>query len=456
LNNVPLKRAVHLSDETLPEGSTSDLRIRYVDIGNVQNARIADYDETTFAMAPSRARRLVHSGDVILSTVRTYLRAMALIEDAEDVIVSTGFAVLRPLEGVDSRFLWYAVQSEEFVAQVMRHSDGVSYPAIPPQKLTSLHIRVPSLTEQRAVTDFLDRRTVQIDELIARERTLRRLCEEHLASQVEGLLGGTRPQVSGAAAWPWLEKLPNNWSLMRVRDVVRSIQTGPFGSQLHNSDYVAGGIPVVNPSHIAGGRLTADADCAVDLTTWKRLSTYSLSAGDVVLARRGEMGRCAVVTPDEDGWLCGTGSMRLRVNDRVLPEWLATLIDSRGVRDWLELQAVGTTMQNLNPRIVGSMPIQVPPIEYQRRCIGKIENLRAGTENTSRTLQRAIELIAEYRSALITAAVTGQIDVQKRADFKSDILAGNPQHQARQRKSAMAASNSSSDSSPRSDPSRHF
>jgi type I restriction enzyme S subunit len=162
-----LKFVASINPDSLPETTPKDYAFEYIDIGNVSSdGRVSAIQEYTFETAPTRARRKVQAGDTIISTVRTYLQAIAFIEDyLSNYIVSTGFAVLRPKENVHSRFLYYLVRSQVFVDAVMAHSSGVSYPAIAPTSLAGLWGLLPPLAEQRAIAEYLDRETAQIDRL---------------------------------------------------------------------------------------------------------------------------------------------------------------------------------------------------------------------------------------------------------------------------------------------------
>jgi type I restriction enzyme S subunit len=168
-----LKNAAFLNLDTLNEDIQPDYLLNYIDIGNVtSDGSILETQEFQFKQAPSRARRKVKNGDTIISTVRTYLRAISLIKDPpENLIVSTGFAVLSPRVEIDSRFLFRFVQSSEFVEKVVAHSEGVGYPAINPSKLACLPIWLPLLHEQQKIAQFLDRETSKIDKLITKTRT---------------------------------------------------------------------------------------------------------------------------------------------------------------------------------------------------------------------------------------------------------------------------------------------
>lgn len=171
--------------------------------------------------------------------------------------------------------------------------------------------------------------------------------------------------------------LPAGWHAVTIADVLLELQTGPFGSSLHQSDYVIGGTPVVNPASIQNGHIVPIAKMAVGATTVSRLSTFKLQVDDVVMARRGEMGRCAVVSEKEQGWLCGTGSLILRPSSVVDSEFLALLIGTPSVRSYLGETAVGTTMQNLNQGILLKLSFGLPPLVEQRRIVAKVDELMA-------------------------------------------------------------------------------
>ncbi len=172
-------------------------------------------------------------------------------------------------------------------------------------------------------------------------------------------------------------ELLSGWALARFSDVLIDLQTGPFGSSLHQNDYEVGGTPVINPASIQGGKIIPIEKMSVGGNTLERLSTFKLQAGDIVMGRRGEMGRCALVTDHEDGWLCGTGSLILKLPEGLYPEYLAMLIRSPHIREYLARFSVGATMQNLNQSILLRMNIGVPPVAEQHRIVAKVDELMA-------------------------------------------------------------------------------
>ena len=161
-----LKFIASHNDEVLSEKTDPDYIIEYVDISSVDLIDgITQIDTLSFESAPSRARRVVRDGDTVISTVRTYLRAIATISNPPDnMIVSTGFAVIRSKGEVDKDYLSYYLQSQGFVDSVVAHSVGVSYPAINASDLVSLPVYFPSKAlEQKNIVQFLDYKTHQID-----------------------------------------------------------------------------------------------------------------------------------------------------------------------------------------------------------------------------------------------------------------------------------------------------
>lgn len=170
-------------------------------------------------------------------------------------------------------------------------------------------------------------------------------------------------------------ELMAGWSWVTFGGYCSAFNTGPFGSMVHKDDYVAGGIPFINPSHMVGGWIVPDLDVAVSPAMASNLSSYRLSEGDVVLARRGEVGRYALVTAAEDGWLCGTGSFFAKFHPDCNRAFLGLLLKDPTLREHLQSESVGSTMTNLNQRILLETVLGIPPAAEQARIVAKVEEL---------------------------------------------------------------------------------
>ena len=169
--------------------------------------------------------------------------------------------------------------------------------------------------------------------------------------------------------------IPENWKWVRFSDLMNAMSTGPFGSMLHKSDYVTDGIPLVNPSNIINGKIIPSEKMRVSEDTAKRLDSYRLYTGMIVIGRRGEMGRCAVVGENENGWLCGTGSFFLMPSSSLRVDYISYLFTTYYVKTYLGGASVGTTMKNLNHKILSKMPVPLPPLAEQKRIVEKLEQL---------------------------------------------------------------------------------
>jgi len=155
------------------------------------------------------------------------------------------------------------------------------------------------------------------------------------------------------------------------------VQTGPFGSQLHASDYVDDGIPSVMPQDLVDARISTAAIARIRSKDRDRLSRYTLLPGDVVYARRGDLRRRALAREEHRGWLCGTGCLRIRSGDASDERFLFYALGHPAVQDWIDRHAVGATMPNLNTDILRACPVPRPPVEDQRRIaavLGALDN----------------------------------------------------------------------------------
>ena len=186
-----LKFLVSMNDESLPEDTDERFLIKYVDISNVKSGvGILCIEELSFASAPSRARRIVREGDVIVSTVRTYLRSITKISNPPDnLIVSTGFAVIRPRR-LNSDYTGYMFYSENLIGEIVSRSTGVSYPAINASDIGNIPVPVPTTEEQTAIANFLDRKMTEINAKITKTQRIIELQKEYRTALISEVVTG--------------------------------------------------------------------------------------------------------------------------------------------------------------------------------------------------------------------------------------------------------------------------
>jgi type I restriction enzyme S subunit len=185
--------------------------------------------------------------------------------------------------------------------------------------------------------------------------------------------------------------------------------TGPFGSLLHKSDYVENGIPLVNPAHITDSGVDADMNKTVSKQTVRRLSSYIMHEGDIVIGRRGEMGRCALVTKAEDGWLCGTGSFFIKPSDHCEPRYLVRFLRSEGCRKRLATLTGGAVMPNLSNTALAEFRMELPPLARQKVIVGKIDELAEQTQDLASVYDRKLVELDALKRSLLHEAFAGNL-----------------------------------------------
>lgn len=250
-----------------------------------------------------------------------------------------GVKVLRPRleQSVDPKYLYHFLNANPVPsAGYSRHY----------KFLKRLNIPLPPLKEQRRIAAILDKA-----DALRRKR-------KHALELLDSLAQSIFVEMFG-------DPIHSNGPKTTVVKVAISTQIGPFGSLLHREDYCAGGIPLINPMHIDGGSLKPSAEFAVSLEKFRELKAYHLSRGDVVMGRRGEMGRCAEVVSSEK-LLCGTGSLFIRPDqEKILPTFLQALLSSGPAVAYLERSAAGVTMANLNKGVVDNLTFTLPSLASQ-------------------------------------------------------------------------------------------
>ncbi len=189
---VPLKHWVRMNDAVLSEDTDAKFEFDYLDIGSVGTGILTqDPQRILFENAPSRARRVVRNDDTIVSTVRTYLKAVWYANNTEDnLIASTGFAVLTPRQGTSPKFVSYLAQSNSFTDRVTAESVGIAYPAISESRLGTFHVSLPPIAEQAAIVEYLDKATTDIDTTIARARREIELLREYRTRLIADVVTG--------------------------------------------------------------------------------------------------------------------------------------------------------------------------------------------------------------------------------------------------------------------------
>ena len=278
-----------------------------------------------------------------------------------------------PNDTVDISYLAYAMEH----MNLSKYFTGATIPHIYFKDYQKEELPLPPLDEQRKIAAVLDK----VSSLIAKRRQQLDKLDELIKARFVEMFGD--PVTN-----------PNQWEKVPLSDLA-DVRIGPFGSLLHKEDYIAGGHPLVNPSHILDDKIVVDKKLSVSEQKYAELEPYHLKIGDVVMGRRGEMGRCAVV--QYEGLLCGTGSLLIRTKGNVTADYIQKIISFPSFKKTIEDMAVGQTMPNLNVPIVSNFQIIKPPLQVQKKYYQFVEQ----TEKTKTTISESLEKLETLKKALM-------------------------------------------------------
>lgn len=332
-------------------------------------------------------------------------------------------------ERADTRFLMYAIQATD----IGGYLTGAVMPKLTQANLNRIQLPCPDMDVQRQVAEALGALDDKIELNRRMSQTLEDIAHAIFKSwfvdfdPVLALSAGQDPaQVAGRlglspeAIQLFTSELadvegqltPVGWKLSTLGEEVKAhgglLQTGPFGSQLHASDYTDDGIPVVMPQDLVNRRIATGRVARIPQDTADGLKRHMLKAGDVVYSRRGDVERHALVSPREIGWLCGTGCLLVRMGSGwPSPAYLSETLNDKTTREWIVRHAVGATMPNLNTAILASVPLLVPPAPLLQHFESVVGTLREQQE----ALSTEAESLAALRDELLPRLLSGELVV---------------------------------------------
>ncbi|WP_369745333.1 restriction endonuclease subunit S [Paenarthrobacter sp. AMU7] len=323
---------------------------------------------------PALKGTLVPPGSTLFAKIGEAIRHEHRVISARPMLIDNNAMAACPRSEVDAEYLYRFLQTQRFYAL----ASSTTVPSIRKSVLAEVLVPLPAIEEQRRIAAILDK----ADEL----RAKRRQAIAHLDALTQSIF-----HVA--------ESLANKSARTKLSNVCSQIQTGPFGSLLHKEDYIDGGIPLVNPMHIRDGKVAADTSFSVTESKFSELKNYRLLPGDIVLGRRGELGRCAEVLESDGPLLCGTGSLIVRPSRQsVSPTYLSAILSSKSTRRRLEEVAQGATMLNLNTKIVGNLDIALPPLELQQAFATRVAAVERLKETHRKHLAELDALFASLQS----------------------------------------------------------
>lgn len=411
---VPIKRITSYNDECWSENTLDEQVINYVEIADVnESSGITNITKYKFCNAPSRARRITRKNDIIISTVRTYLKAITKI-DEDGLTVSTGFMVLRA-KRINPSFLAFSVKAESFIQTIISLSVGISYPAINAIDVVNLKIPVPPLAEQEEIAAYLDKKCGEIDELIEVEQQMISDLESYRQSVItETVTHGLNPDTRMVESdCDWFASHPSHWRTEKIRNffVKRTEKNNPIKTKERLSLSIDKGI-------------TLYADKTTNLDRFKDdFTQYQLAhPNDIVLNSMnmivGAVGKSAYfdcvspvyyviyskdanVNMDFYGYLLNTPIIRDVYHKLGQGIYAIERGDGR----------VNTCRLKVDYYEFSQIKVPVPPVEEQNTIVSFLKEKESEIDELIKVKQEKIETLKQYRQSLIFEAVTGKINI---------------------------------------------
>ena len=409
----PIKAVASYNDEVLTDATAADYEIEYIEISDVEAGKgLTGTSSFLFSDAPSRARRRVRLGDVLVSTVRTYLKAIAPITDPlENWVASTGFVVVRP-RLIQSGYIGYALQDSGFIGEVIARSVGVSYPAINASDLVSIKVTVPPSAEQAAIATFLDRETAKIDALVEEQQRLIDLLKEKRQAVIShAVTKGLDPSVpmkdSGVE---WLGKVPAHWTVRPLK-YIASFQSGGTPSK-ERADFWDGEIPWASAKDLKSDSISDTIDHLSSTAVECGAATLMPKGVVLVLVRGMMLARTFPVCETTVPMAINQDLKAVTGRQGVENSYLAWLFRGSSQETLNRLDEAGHGTKALRMEAWLSLPLPVPPQPEQAQIAKFVAKGVAQLDTLAEQGLAAIALLQARRSALISAAVTGKIDVR--------------------------------------------
>ena len=413
---IPVKYLAKYNYDTLAESCSPDFEFSYIDIGSVTYTDgITNYQNFKFKDAPSRARRIVHSGDILVSTVRTYLRAVACVNEHRlPQIASTGFLVLQAdISKIHPHFLMYSVLSDNFICKVEANSVGISYPAINASQIVHFKLPIPQLSEQFLLVTYLDQQCSKIDALLSKTRSsieeYKKLKQSVITQAVtKGVRGEREMKNSGV---DYIGQIPAEWVLGKLRNV-GDTQNGISKS----SEFFGKGFPFVSYSDVYKNySLPSTVSGLVDSTSEEQ-KRYSVKKGDIFFTRTSEtieeVGFSCVCEKDIPNATFAGFLIRVRpFSDKLYTPYAKYYFRSSHLRFYLVKEMNLVTRASLGQSLLKSMPVLLPPLEEQKEIADYLDTKCAEIDGLIAKKDQLVKELESYKKSLIYEVVTGKREV---------------------------------------------
>lgn len=350
-----------------------DNGIRVMRITNVQKGEIVDDDPKYYPLSSQSEilRYMLKENDLLVSLTGNVGRVGLLHRELLPAALNQRVACLRIKDQtIDLKYIFHLMNSDLFESECIANSQGIAQKNMSTKWLENYKLPVPPISDQQRIVAELD----CLNEMIALKQEQLKEFDKLAQSIFYDMFG------------------EEEYELRKIKEIAK-VKIGPFGSSLHQYDYITGGTPLVNPIHMINGKIVADNDFTITEEKKSELTSYLLKTNDIVFGRRGDIGRCALVTDKENGYLCGTGSMFVRFDIDIVPTYALFELSSKEVKKYLLDNAKGATMLNINGGIVENIEIPLPPLALQQQFAEKIQAIESQKELVKQSIAETQQLL---------------------------------------------------------------
>lgn len=359
----------------------------------------------------------VRTNDLLISEGGEVGRTAIWNDELEECYLQNSVHKFTVGKGEEPRFHLYQLVTLGKLGYFDSVVNKVSIGHLTGEKLGPIPLVTPPPSEQTKIAAFLDRKTAQIDRLIEIKcRQIKMLKEERTAvinhAVTKGLHPGVKMKESGIE---WIGEIPEEWQAKRLKLVMTDMVSGPFGSALKKEEYTSDGYRVYGQEQVIPNDFTV-GDYYISEEKFKSLERYAVSPGDVLVSCVGTFGKIAVVPEDIEPGVINPRLIRLAPDkNQITPLYLEQLLSSSFVFSQFEQVSRGGTMGVINLGLLSELLLPIPPIEEQPVLLEKIEEINQKNSKAIALQEQQIQLLQEYRTTLISDAVTGKIDVREEA-----------------------------------------
>ncbi|MPL77659.1 Type-1 restriction enzyme EcoKI specificity protein [bioreactor metagenome] len=335
---------------------------------------------------------------------------VGLVKD-KGIITSAYLTLEAECNDISNTFYYYLFHIYDRTKIIYNMGNGVRQ-NLKYSELCKLPIVVPPIEQQNHIASFLDTKCSLIDAAVQKERGIIGKLKEYRQAVIteavtKGIRAGVPMKDSGVE---WIGEIPEGWDVIKL-GFVADVQTGPFGSQLHNEDYVEEGTPIITVEHFGDNIINHSNLPLVSDEDVIRLKKYILIDGDLVFSRVGSVDRCVLVSPEEQGWLFSGRCLRVRLGNNVNKKFINYCFNKKAFREYMNLIAVGSTMPSINTSILSNVKIPMPSFEEQTSIVFHLDAKCSAIDATIQKRELAIEKLTAYKQSLIYECVTGKKEV---------------------------------------------